>query len=88
MAAPARALHKESPPAYRITSGPSHAHPPGRSWGNYFPFVASEDLEHNGNARQEVFFFNLAFFDCFEGTTFATTPCPKDRKSTRLNSSH
>jgi len=76
MAAPARALHKESLPAYRITNGSSHAHPRARSWGTYFPFVASEDLERNGNTRQEIFFYNLTFFDCFEGTTFATTPCP------------
>jgi len=74
-ASPARALHKESPPAYRITSGASHPHPQTRSWGSWFAFPASEDLAHTGNTRQEIFFFNLAFFDCFQGTTFPTTPC-------------
>jgi slime mold repeat-containing protein len=75
-ARPALALHKESPPEYRITAGGTHAHPPGRSWGNYFAFTSSQDLAHTGNTRQEIFVFNMAFFDCFQGTTFATTPCP------------
>ncbi len=75
-ASPARALHKESPPAYRITTGGSHPHPQTRSWGSWFAFPASEDLAHTGNTQQNIFYFNLAFFDCFQGTTFPTTPCP------------
>ncbi len=72
---PAHALHKESPPVYRITSGASNFVPPTRSWGNYMAFTSSEDLTGTGNARPEVFIFNMAFFDCFNGTTFPTTPC-------------
>src|SRR5881628_3426552 len=74
------ALHKESPPAYRITSGASHFHTPTRSWGNYFPLSSPEDLAGTGNARREIFVFNLAYFDCFNGTTFDTTPCPSPLK--------
>ena len=74
--APAWALHKESPPAYRITRGSSHHHPVTRSWGNYFAFSSSDDLVGNGNNRREIFIFNLGFFDCFNGTTFSATPCP------------
>jgi len=60
--APAWALHKESPPVYRITRGSSHHHPVTRSWGNYFAFSSSDDLVGNGNNRREIFIFNLGFF--------------------------
>ena len=73
---PARALHKESPPAYRITEGSSHPHPQTRSWGNYFAFSSADDLAQNGNNRREIFVFNMAYYDCFQGSTFPTTPCP------------
>src|SRR5215813_5547041 len=59
LATPAFALHKESPGAYRITTGGSHYHPPGRSWNNYFAFSSTEDLAGTGNTRREIFFFNL-----------------------------
>src|SRR5207253_123419 len=72
----AYALHKESPPAYRITTGASHSVPQPRTWGNYVAFTAAEDLAHTGNTSQQVFYFNLAYFDCFQGTTASTTPCP------------
>jgi hypothetical protein len=70
------ALHKESPGAYRITRGGSHTHPVTRSWGNWFAFSSIEDLTGTGNNRREIFVFNLGHFDCFNGTTFPTTPCP------------
>src|SRR5215831_16841428 len=73
---PALALHKESPGAYRITSGGSHFHSPGRSWGNYLAFSSANDLVGNGNARREIFIFNVAYYDCWNGTTFPATPCP------------
>ena len=69
---PALALHKESPGAYRITSGASHFHPPTHSWGNYFALSSADDLVGNGNARREIFIFNLAYYDCWNGTTFPT----------------
>jgi hypothetical protein len=74
-ATPAVALHKESPGAYRITNGTSERHPPGRSWQNYFAFSSTDDLAGTGNTRREIFQFNMAFFDCFNGTTFPATPC-------------
>ena len=73
---PALALHKESPGAYRFTSGSSHYHPSTRSWENYFAFSSTEDLAGNGNSRRQIFSFNLAHFDCFNGTTLPGTPCP------------
>src|SRR5262249_2852171 len=75
LATPARALHKESPGAYRITSGGSHYYTPGRAWERHVPFSSTEDLVKTGNNRREIFIFHLAYFDCFNGTTFPTTPC-------------
>jgi hypothetical protein len=59
-----------------MTDGVSHPHPQTRSWGNWFAFVASDDLANTGNTQQQIFYFNLALFDCQQGTTLDTTPCP------------
>lgn len=86
----AHALHEESPPAIRLTSATPHQHPVGRSWGNWFAFVSSEDLANWGALRApgpQVFVFNLGFYDCAMGTTKVCgepgapidcqqTPCP------------
>ena len=78
VAAPALALHQESPPLAVITSG-APATPPGRAWGNWLAFSSTEDLTDLGAARapgKQLFVFNLAYYDCARGTTFPTTPCP------------
>lgn len=78
-AAPALALHEESLPATRITSADTHNHPYGRSWGNWFTFSSTQDLLNLGTTRhpgRQIFVFNMAYFDCFNGTTKPSTPCP------------
>jgi len=86
----AQALHEESPPAIRLTSAEDHQHPTGRSWGNWFAFASTQDLANQGALRapgRQLFGFNLAFYDCAQGTTkicgtpgapvdCQTTPCP------------
>jgi hypothetical protein len=72
----AHALHRETPGAVQITNGVSHTHPFGRSWGNYLAFTSSQDLAGTGNTTKQVFVFNLAAYDCAQGTTQPTTPCP------------
>ncbi len=76
VAAPAWALHRETPGAVQISSGVSHTHPSGRSWGNFFTFASSQDLAGTGNTTPQIFVFNLAYYDCAQGTTEGTTPCP------------
>src|SRR5262245_38497289 len=71
------ALHEESPPATRLTSGDSHDHPFGRSWGNWFAFASTQDLLNIGAARapgKQIFVFNMAYYDCFNGTTKVCAP--------------
>jgi len=75
--APALALHEESPPATRLTSGDSHQHPYGRAWGNWFAFSSTQDLLNIGAARapgKQIFVFNMNYYDCFNGTTKTCAP--------------
>ena len=90
LAAPALALHEESPPATRLTSGDTHSHPFGRQWGNWFAFASSQDLLNIGAMRapgKQIYVFNMGYYDCFNGTTKTcppgappgscqATPCP------------
>jgi hypothetical protein len=78
-AGPALALHQESPPAVKITTGGPHLMSPGRAWENLVVFSATEDLASLGAARvagRQIFLFNLAYYDCFRGLTQPGTPCP------------
>jgi len=73
----ALALHEESPPATRLTSGDTHEHPFGRSWGNWFAFSSSQDLLNIGAMRQpgkQIYVFNMNYYDCFNGTTKTCAP--------------
>ncbi|HXJ33995.1 MAG TPA: hypothetical protein VMS22_08120 [Candidatus Eisenbacteria bacterium] len=79
LSSPAYALHQESPGALRLTSGPAHQTSSGTAWGNWIAFVSTEDLAGIGAARvpgPQVFVFNIAYYDCAQGTTLPTTPCP------------
>src|SRR5262249_687072 len=76
-ARPALALHRESPPATRLTSTGVHTLSPGRqSSTNALAFVSDQDLLGNGSTGQQVFVYSLLFFDCNNLTTRPGTPCP------------
>jgi hypothetical protein len=77
----ALALHRESPPAIRLTNADSHAVSTGRSWGNWVAFSSTQDLANLGAARypgRQIFVYNQAFYDCANNTTgvFAAGFCP------------
>jgi hypothetical protein len=75
-AQPARALHKESAGAVRLTSGAQHVHAGTRSWDRYFAFSSDVDLLGNGSIGRQIFVFNLLDYDCEKATTKPTTECP------------
>jgi Dictyostelium (slime mold) repeat len=80
------ALHEETPGAVPVTRGVPHGHPAGRAWGNFLAFASRQDLTGTGNTTPQIFVFNLAYFDCAQGTTKScdpsqtpgcqNTPCP------------
>jgi Tol biopolymer transport system component len=74
-AGPARALHRDSPNAARITRGAAHLHPGTRSWNKYLAFSSTEDLTSSGATGRHIYLFNLHDYDCFAGT-ITETPCP------------
>jgi hypothetical protein len=87
---PALALHEESPPVTRVTGVDNHNMSPGRTWGNWLTFSSTQDLAllgANRAAGRQIFVWNEAYFDCFNGTTKTcapnvppescqSTPCP------------
>jgi hypothetical protein len=67
-AAPARALHRVTPGAVRITHGAAVMHPATRSWGYVLAFSSTEDLAATGSTGRQVFVFSLFAYDCQYGT--------------------
>jgi Tol biopolymer transport system component len=75
VAPPANALHRDTPPAARITGGDPHFHPGTRSWSKYLAFSSTEDLTRTGSTGRQVYLFNLHAYDCLVGSTTETS-CP------------
>lgn len=81
---PAFALHQDSPPVIPLTTDGANTISPGRSWDRNLAFSSTEDLLGNGgttcgpnaSACRQIFVFQLADFDCQQGTTLKTTVCP------------
>jgi hypothetical protein len=73
---PAQALHKNSPPAIRLSKGAPTAHAATPSWDRHVAFVSSADLAGTGNTTRQVFLFNLFAHDCDIGGVFAGCPLP------------
>jgi Tol biopolymer transport system component len=71
----AAALHRETPPVIRLTSGGENT-APGKSWNHYVAFSSDADLLGNGSTGRQVFLFSLLDYDCQNGTAKPTTPCP------------
>lgn len=73
-----RALHRESPPAIRLTSGHGHFLSHTRSWGRYIAFTSEGDLLANGSTGRQVFIFSQFQYVCQFGSPLPTTEgiCP------------
>lgn len=76
LTASAHALHKNSPPAVRLSKGAPTVHPATPSWDRHVAFVSSADLVGTGNTTQQVFLFNLFAHDCGTGGVVAGCPLP------------
>jgi hypothetical protein len=76
----ARALHRESTPATQVTASGTHMLSPVRQWGNWIAFTSTQDLASTGSTSQQIFLFNMAYYDCWKGTTLPTTACPSPLK--------
>lgn len=63
-AAPAFALHKETPPAIRITSDRPARITEQRTWTRFVPFVSDADLLHNGSVGQQIFVWDHFAYLC------------------------
>jgi hypothetical protein len=73
----ALALHEESPPVVRVTGVDNHVMSPGRAWGNWLSFASTQDLQLLGADREpgkQIFLWNMAYYDCFNGTTKVCAP--------------
>lgn len=57
--APARALHRNTAPAIRVTTGAAVALSPTRSWGRTLAFTAADAL-----GRRQAYLFSLFDYDC------------------------
>lgn len=88
-AAPALALHRESPPAVRVTSSGSHTLSRGKHFTtNAVAFVSDQDLLANGSTGQQIFVFSQLFYDCNAYTTRSTTPCPHPPRDSLFQVTH
>jgi len=67
LAVPARALHRVTPGAARVTHGAAVSHPSTRSWGYLLAFSSTEDLAATGSTGRQVFVFGLFDYDCQYG---------------------
>ena len=86
---PAGALHTESRPATRVTSGASHGHTAGRQWSTRALGFSSEvDLLANGSTGRQLFVFDLLAYDCNRFTTHLATPCPVPPRPPLLQLTH
>ncbi|TMA98067.1 MAG: hypothetical protein E6J70_14905 [Deltaproteobacteria bacterium] len=66
-ACPAFALHRESPPAIRLTSGGPNFVPQTRSWAFSLIFSSTDDLLANGSTGRQIYYFTLFDYDCQRG---------------------
>jgi len=75
-AAPAYAVHRESPKAIAVTTNGTHAISPGRSWDRNLAFSSAADPLGTGSTDRQIFVFSLAEYDCAQGLTQDATVCP------------
>jgi Dictyostelium (slime mold) repeat len=61
---PAAAIQRAAPQSTRVTSGASHVHSTGRSWGRYFAFSSPVDLTGQGSTASQVYVFSIVDYAC------------------------
>lgn len=66
-AAPALALHRNTPASIRVTKGASITLPPTRSWSYVTAFTSPDDVLGTGATGRQVYVFGLFEFDCGAG---------------------
>jgi hypothetical protein len=65
--APALALHRSFPGVVRLSSGPPHRVPSGRSWGFYETFASDADLLQTGTTGRQIYLFRMFDYACQRG---------------------
>jgi Tol biopolymer transport system component len=61
---PADAIQRATPQSIRVTSGASHHHSTGRSWGRYFAVSSPVDLTGEGSTGSQVYVLSVADYAC------------------------
>jgi hypothetical protein len=61
---PAAAIQRATPQSIRVTSGATHQHSTGRSWGRYFAFSSPVDLTSEGSTASQVYVFSVVDYAC------------------------
>ena len=82
---PAAAIQRATPQSIRVTSGATHTHSTGRSWGRYFAFSSPVDLTGEGSTASQVYLFSVVDYACqfgrpelqIESEEPVTCPSPK-----------
>ena len=62
------------PQSIRLTSGASHQHSTGRSWGRYFAFSSPVDLTGDGVTGSQAYVFSAVDYMCAEGRPELQSP--------------
>src|SRR5947199_125585 len=75
-ACPAFALHRESPPAIRLTSGGPNFVPQTRSWAFSLIFSSTDDVLANGSTGRQIYYFTRFDYDCQRGVIPAIERVP------------
>ncbi len=60
----ASAIQRATPQAIRVTSGASHQHSTGRSWGRYLAYASPIDLTGGGATGSQAYIFGLEQYTC------------------------
>src|SRR5262245_57381996 len=76
-ASSALALHRETPGGVRITVGPPHRVPTGRSWDRFIAFSSTHDFLGTGTTGRQIFVYDHLNWVCQNGKPAATTICPQ-----------
>lgn len=61
---PAAAIQRATPQSIRVTSGATHVHSTGRSWGRYFAFASPVDLTDQGSTAAQAYVFSVVNYAC------------------------
>src|SRR5262249_5360624 len=84
LSGPAGAVQESTPQSIRVTSGATHHHSTGRSWGRYFAYSSPVDLTGGGFAGNQVYVLSIVDYACQKGRPDlereGPLDCPKPAK--------